>query len=79
MQVTRKTTAQLKAEKFILTTIDQSNGLFPKIDKGLASERLLTSSLGETYVFDGRDNPDQKVTYYNAVYKGIASFTAFPL
>lgn len=61
--------------QFVLT--DKSTGKFPKIDTGLSSERKLTTSLGETYVFDDRDNPDLKKSYYNAVYKGVAEFDPF--
>lgn len=61
--------------RFVLT--DKNTGRFPKIDTGLISEKKLTDSLGETYVFDDRDNPDLKKGYYNAVYKGIAEFESF--
>ena len=61
--------------RFVLA--DKLTGRFPKIDAALISERKLTDSLGETYIFDDRDNPDLKKGYYNAVYKGIAEFESF--
>jgi len=61
--------------RFVLA--DKVTGRFPKIDTGLISEKKLTDSLGETYVFDDRDNPDLKKGYYNAVYKGVAEFEPF--
>ncbi|RRB06851.1 hypothetical protein [Larkinella rosea] len=61
--------------RFVLT--DKQTGRFPKIDTGLFNEKKLTDSLGETYVFDDRDNPDLKVGYYNAAFKGVAEFDPF--
>lgn len=61
--------------RFVLA--DKVTGRFPKIDFTLVSQRLLTDSLGETYVFDDRDNQVAKVGYYNALYKGVAEFEAF--
>lgn len=68
----KKTIAQLKAEKFVLTCT--TTGQFPAIE----GSKQLTTSLGDTYVFDGRDNPVQKVNYYNAVYKSAGvTFSVF--
>lgn len=68
----KKTTAQLKAEKFVLTCT--ATGQFPSFN----GSKQLTTTLEETHVFDGRDNPVQKVNYYNALYKSAGvSFTAF--
>ena len=61
--------------RFVLT--DKETGKFPKIDSGLRSEKGLTDSLGETYIFDDRDNQELKKGYYNAVYKGVAQFEPF--
>lgn len=67
----KKTTAQLKKEKYILTCT--ATGKFPTLD------RKLTMDLGSTVVFDGRDDPQHKVSYYNAFFKGIATFQVFNL
>lgn len=61
--------------RFVLT--DKLTNRFPKIDTNLISERLLTDSLEFTYVFDDRDNPELKKSYYNALYKGVAEFEIF--
>lgn len=67
----KKTTAQLKAEQYVLTCT--TTGQFPTTDK------QLTMNLGQTPVFDGRDNPVQKLAYYNALFKGVAIFQVFNL
>jgi hypothetical protein len=61
--------------RFVLT--DKVTNRFPKIDAGLISERLLTDTLESTYIFDDRDNPELKKSYYNALYKGVAEFEVF--
>jgi hypothetical protein len=61
--------------RFVLT--DKTTHRFPRIDKGLANDRLLTDSLEFTYIFDDRDNPELKKSYYNAIYKGVADFEIF--
>ena len=63
--------------EFHFVLADKQTGQFPKIDPSLTSQKLLTSSLEETYIFDDRDSQEFKVNYYNAVYKGIAEFHAF--
>lgn len=61
--------------RFVLT--DKNTGRFPKIDTILISNRQLTDSLEETYIFDDRDNKSIKISYYNALYKGVAEFDIF--
>ncbi len=63
--------------KFQFVLADKNTGRFPKVDSGLTNERQLTDSLGETRIFDDRDNPDLKKSYYNTVYKDIAEFEPF--
>lgn len=61
--------------RFVLR--DKITGRFPKIDAGLISEKNLTDSLEETYIFDNRDNEKLKEGYYNAIYRGVAEFEPF--
>ncbi len=63
--------------KFRFVLADKLTGRFPKIDADLISEKQLTDSIGETYVFDDRDSQDLKKAYYNALYKGVAEFKPF--
>ena len=65
--------------KFQYVLTDKLTGRFPKIDPSPINEKQLTDSLGETYIFDDRDNPNLKLGYYNAVYKHIAEFEPFYL
>ena len=61
--------------RFVLT--DRITGRFPKIDDTLICQKQLTDTLEHTYIFDDRDNPDLKMSFYNALYKGVAEFEVF--
>lgn len=63
--------------KFHFVLADKLTGKFPEVYEGLISNRALTSSLERTYVFDDRNDPDLKASYFNAVYKGVVEFEPF--
>jgi hypothetical protein len=63
--------------RFRFVLADKHTGMFPKIDTNSLISRELTDSLGDTYVFDDRNDPKLKKDYYNALYKGIAEFEPF--
>ena len=62
--------------KFRFILADKEHGRFPKTSNSLIDRRELTDTLAQTYVFDDRDSPELKKTYYNILYKGIAEFDA---
>lgn len=66
--------AQRYKPKFRFILVDKITRKFPKRDSELISERLMTSSLEFTYIFDDRDSQESKTSYYNALYRGIAEF-----
>jgi len=67
-----KKAKHVPAFNFVLR--DKVTGKFPIAD--LSAKRLV-DSVEFTHLFDDRDNQEQKVKYYNIVYKGIAEFEIF--
>lgn len=60
---------------FVLACVE--TGRFPMNDGQLISSRQLTMRLDETNVYDERNDPQQKLSYYNALYKGVTTFEIF--
>lgn len=74
--MSKASTKVLKSQIWVLSCTNGSG--FPKSGGSLLSKDM-TNRLDETIIFDGRDNPETKISYYNAVYKGIATFEQFKL